>query len=202
MNEILLTTLVTAAQVFGVLLAVDFASGVLHWLEDSYGKASWPILGKHVVAPNILHHHQPRAFTKTSFWDRNSVTLVIGGLILLAVTLLGGFHWLWVLAALLAGISNEVHCWAHRSPRENGPVITFLQRIRLLQTPKAHAVHHTDPKDRSYCTMTNFLNPVLDYLRFFDRIEKAVFKLTGIKRRIDESVKPKRAERNIEKLAA
>jgi hypothetical protein len=40
MTEILLTTLLTGLQVAVVLLAVDFASGVLHWLEDSYGEPS------------------------------------------------------------------------------------------------------------------------------------------------------------------
>ena len=26
-----------------VVLVVDFVSGVLHWLEDSYGNPEWPL---------------------------------------------------------------------------------------------------------------------------------------------------------------
>ena len=134
MTELLLTTLLTGLPVAVVLLAVDFASGVLHWLEDSYGEPSWPFLGKRVVVPNIRHHFKPRAFTKS----------------------------------------------------------TFLQRIRLIQSKKAHAVHHTNPKNQSYCTVGNFLNPVLDATRFFERIEWVILKVTGVKRREDKSVKARR----------
>lgn len=195
MSEIFLSVLLISLQAAFVLLAVDFVSGVFHWLEDSYGDPSWPFLGKHVVAPNIRHHFQPRAFTKESFWSRNSTTLAISLVLLLGIILVGWFHWMWVLACGLGAISNEIHCWAHRSPRENGKLIAFLQRVRLIQTPKAHAVHHANPKNRSYCTMTNFLNPLLDKLRLFDRLELIILKVTGVARREDESVKPRKKER-------
>lgn len=52
---------------------------MFHWLGDSYPKASWPFLGKHVIEPNMLHHFKRRIFTKTSFWRRNSGTVVICG---------------------------------------------------------------------------------------------------------------------------
>lgn len=192
MTEILLTTLLTGLQVAVVLLAVDFASGVLHWLEDSYGEPSWPFLGKRVVVPNIRHHFKPRAFTKSTFWKRNSVTMIMSGSLLVGIILMGWFHWMWLLACTVGAISNEIHCWAHRSPRENGKIITFLQPIRLIQTKKAHAVHHTNPKNQSYCTVGNFLNPVLDATRFFERIEWVILKVTGVKRREDKSVKARR----------
>jgi ubiquitin-conjugating enzyme E2 variant len=192
MNELFLSMLLTGVQIVIVILAVDFASGVLHWLEDSYGKPSWPFLGKHVIEPNILHHFRPRAFTKTSVWRRNSGTMVICGSLMVMVVLLGGFHWMWLLACVLGAISNEIHCWAHRSPRENGKFITCLQRMGLIQSRKAHARHHTDPKNQSYCTVTNFLNPMLDAVQFFGRMEGGIFLVTGKGRRKDESVRIKR----------
>jgi len=51
--EILLKTI-------AILLLVDFISGVLHWLEDAYGNEEWPIIGKQITKPNIIHHHDPR----------------------------------------------------------------------------------------------------------------------------------------------
>ena len=29
-----------------VILAVDFGPGLLHWLEDSYGRPDWPVTGR------------------------------------------------------------------------------------------------------------------------------------------------------------
>lgn len=177
-------------QTIGVILAVDFASGLVHWLEDSYGSKKWPILGKWVIEPNIRHHLQPRYFTKSTFWKRNLVTAILAGSLLLFITLMGWFHWTWTLAAAIGAITNEIHCWAHRSPRENGKVITFLQKAKVLQSPRSHATHHTDPTDRSYCSVTDWLNPLLDSIDFFARIERLVLKTTGIKRRVDQSVRP------------
>lgn len=189
MNELFLSIFLTAGQVIIVLLAVDFASGVLHWLEDSYGKPSWPFLGRHVIQPNIQHHFKPRAFTKTNFWNRNSGTIVVSGVLMGVVLLLGLYHWMWALACGVGAISNEIHCWAHRSPKENGRFITALQRMFLIQTPKAHARHHTNPKNKSYCTVGNLLNPILDRFKLFERAERGIFNLTGVRRREDQSVK-------------
>ncbi|MEM9079129.1 MAG: fatty acid desaturase CarF family protein [Verrucomicrobiota bacterium] len=190
-TELLFNILTIAAQTIGVILAVDFASGVLHWLEDAYGRKHWPLVGKWIIEPNIKHHFQPRHFTKSNFWKRNLATMIIAGLILTTVTLLGWFNWMWLLAAAIGSITNEIHCWAHRSPRENGKFITFLQKARILQSPRGHAIHHTDPKDRSYCTVTDWLNPALDKIDLFGRIERIILRTTGFKRRIDESVKPR-----------
>src|SRR5213078_3383108 len=101
-------------EVIITLLVADFVSGLFHWLEDAYGREEWPITGRLVTRPNILHHHNPRYFTR--------------------------HVWLFVALGVNA---NQIHKWAHRSPVENGPIITFLQCIWLLQTPRHHAQHHT-----------------------------------------------------------
>ncbi len=177
-------------QTTGIILAVDLTSGIIHWLEDSYGDQKWPLLGKWIIEPNIHHHFEPRFFTKSNFWKRNLPTILIAISILSLISILGWFHWTWILAAALGAITNEIHCWAHRSPRENGKVITYLQKAKILQSPRGHAIHHTDPKDRSYCTVTDWLNPLLDHFDFFGHIERFLEKTTGLKRRIDQSVRP------------
>ena len=94
--------------------------------------------------------------------------------------------WLFVLIAINA---NQIHKWAHCNPRENGLLVTFLQKIHLLQTQRHHARHHSGLKDSHYCPVTNVLNPVLDQLRVwktFERINEVVF---GLKRRPDPTVK-------------
>ena len=64
----------------------------------------------------------------------------------------------------------------------------LLQRIRLVQTPRHHALHHTDPKNSHYCVLTNFLNPILDGLRLWDGLEWTIHALLGVHRRTDTSV--------------
>ena len=75
------------------------------------------------------------------------------------------------------------------SRKENGRIISFLQDIRILQTGKHHARHHTDPKNSHYCTITNILNPVLDGVRFWDGLEWLLAKTIGLKRQLDTSVR-------------
>ena len=66
--------------------------------------------------------------------------------------------------------------------------ITWLQRLRLLQTPQHHAVHHTNPKDVRYCPITNAVNPVLDTLHFWTGLEWVLARVFGLHRRPDTSV--------------
>jgi ubiquitin-conjugating enzyme E2 variant len=182
-------TIVSAIlQILGILLLVDFFSGFFHWMEDTYFTESTPLIGRLVVAPNVIHHHSPREFTKSPLWRRNLVTAVLGGVIFAGGSLLFGASWQLGLFCLIGSLCNEFHCWAHRTSKENGPVISFLHACRILQTPIHYSVHHTDPKTRAYCVLTNFLNPVLDGLGFWRRLETIVICISGIRPRPDESV--------------
>jgi ubiquitin-conjugating enzyme E2 variant len=184
-------------QVIGVVLAADFVSGLFHWLEDAYGREHWPITGRLVTKPNILHHHDPRYFTRHGWFHSSRLLLCIGLAILMVAWLFGGLTWQVWLFVILGVNANEVHKWAHRTPAENGPLITWLQRIRLLQTSRHHAGHHTDPKNSHYCVLTNFLNPVLDSLGIWDGLEWVVWNAVGVRRREDASVSSGRRARNV-----
>jgi hypothetical protein len=70
-------------QMAAVTILADFISGILHWIEDSYGSERTPYLGRIVVVPNVIHHYQPREFTSSPFWRRNSVTTVLAAIIYL-----------------------------------------------------------------------------------------------------------------------
>jgi ubiquitin-conjugating enzyme E2 variant len=103
--------------------------------------------------------------------------------------MLGLLTWQVWLFALLTANANEFHKWEHRTRKENGRIISFLQDIRLLQGAKHHARHHTDPKNSHYCTVTNLMNPVLDRVRFWDGLEWLLAKTIQLKRRPDTSVR-------------
>jgi len=186
-------TLIIIAQIAGVLILVDFLSGVFHWFEDSYGREDTPVLGKLVVIPNIIHHRHPRRFVNSEFWRRNAVTMLLSLGIFAGVALTAGISWQLYLICALGGFCNEFHCWAHRGPEENGPIITAIHRLRIIQTPAHHAVHHTDPKNRAYCVLTNFTNPVLDRIEFWRRTEAVIAFVFRIRPRPDASLNPQNA---------
>jgi len=175
-------------EVIITLLVADFISGLFHWLEDAYGREEWPITGRLVTRPNILHHHNPRYFTRHGWCHSSWLLLCLGLLVLLCAWLSGFLTWhVWLFVAL--GVNaNQIHKWAHRSPVENGPIITFLQCIWLLQTPRHHAQHHTDPKNSHYCVLTGFVNPILDTIRLWDALEAVIWSVFRVRRRTDNSV--------------
>ncbi len=175
-------------QAVAVVAAADFLAGVVHWAEDAYIREDTPLVGRLIGRPNVVHHHLPRRMTRNSWWQSNwDLLLAMAALVGLAA--LGGWlTWhVWLFAAV-AGNANEVHKWSHRTRRENGRLISFLQNIRLLQTPRHHAVHHTNPKEVRYCPVTNFVNPVLDALRFWEGLEWLLARAFRLHRRPDTSV--------------
>ena len=79
--------------------------------------------------------------------------------------------------ALLSINANQIHKWTHRNLRENPRLVTWLQRAYVLQTPRHHGRHHHGEKNSHYCVVTNFLNPVLEEVSFWRRLERAVERL-------------------------
>lgn len=162
-------------QLLFLMLFADFVSGCFHWLEDAYRHVGVPV----VIRPNIVHHHHPRWFLRRNWWQSSWD--------LLALALHRLMRQAWVFAALTVN-ANQFHKWAHRSRAENGRVISLLHDLRLFQTLRHHAQHHANLKKRACCVVNNWLNPVLDRLRFWARLEGIVRKVTGLRRRADTSV--------------
>lgn len=183
-----MTVAVIVAQVILVWLAVDFLSGVFHWLEDAYGSPFWPVVGRHVTKPNILHHYVPRSFVTNSWYLSSRLLLLICSLLALTALALDVFSWQVALGLLIGVNANQVHKWSHRTRHENGPFVVFLQRARLVQSPSHHHRHHIAGKDSHYCVLTDFLNPVLDGIGFWRGVEWVIFRMTGVRRRNDEAM--------------
>jgi len=117
------------------------------------------------------------------------VLLAIGAGVL-TVAYWGGFlSWMTVLVVVIGVNANEIHKWAHRTKTENGVVITFLQRIGLLQSPVQHGNHHRGTKDTYYCVVTDYLNPMLEMIHFWPTLEWLIYQSLGVRRRPDHSVK-------------
>jgi len=174
-------------QAVGIYLLVDFISGLIHWSEDRYGSETTPFVGG-AIKKNILHHHRPRHITKISLWEAMGTTLFISLGIFAGGTLLGFFGWQLVLLSLLGMNVNTVHRWAHSTPKELPWIVRTLQRLRLIQTPQHHALHHGLPRVTHYGAFTNCLNPVLERLKFWQSVEWCIAAVTGIHPREDDSL--------------
>lgn len=173
-------------HILAVVLLADFVSGFLHWLEDAYAKETTPIIGPLIAAPNILHHRRPRDFLRKNWWQSSWDLLALGLVVLAAAWGLGVLTWHVVLFVALIVNSNQIHKWAHQGPREHGLVVRTLHRLCLLQTPRHHAQHHRGAKNSHYCVITNLLNPILDRIGFWKCLERAVKRLFGIERRVEQ----------------
>lgn len=188
--------LVDAAEISLIVIAVvvvtDFLSGVVHWLEDSYGHEDLPIIGPMVVQANVRHHFDPRHMVHHSWLSSALGPLLVAGLALVIAFFAGVLTWPVVLLALITANANEIHKWAHRSKAENGRVIAFFQGLGLLQSRAHHAKHHQLLKDTNYCVVTNYLNPALEKLSFWRRLEASIFRVSGAWRREDPSTTAER----------
>ena len=176
-------------EFMATVVVAELVTGLVHWLEDAYIREDTPLIGRRIARPNIVHHHYPRYMTRHNWLQSSWDLIVLATIIVSGAWALGWLTWeVWVFAVLVAN-ANEFHKWEHRTRKENGRVISFLQDIRVLQTGRHHARHHTDPKNSHYCTITNFVNPVLDGLRVWAGLEWVLAKTIGLQRRPDTSVR-------------
>jgi len=162
------------------VVTADFVSGLVHWWEDTYGKRSWPILGRLVIKPNIEHHARPRSFLAHGVWKSIDIQVVLGLVILAAAYPIGWLSPELALVVVLMVAANVTHRWAHATARENGPFISSLQRLKLVQSRAHHGRHHARGNS-AYCAITPWLDPLLDRMHFWRVLERIIARTTGIR---------------------
>ena len=175
----------------GGIAVADFASGLVHWGADTWGRADLPVIGPRLLVPFRVHHLNPDDFLRRRFLDTNGdvAAVTIPALVALMVIPLdsasahvvavGGFA-----CCALGGMTNQIHQWAHMpSPPA---VVRALQQAGVLLRPSEHAGHHRGPYDTQYCITTGWCNRPLEALRFFQRLENVVTCLSGVVPRADE----------------
>lgn len=167
-------------QIIVCILIADFLTGLVHWWEDTYGDPNWPVLGRRVIKPNLVHHHRPREMLKGGIVGRNILTLVLAAIVIGASHLLGFACWQVYLTSIIAAFGNEFHAWAHMSKKEKPKIITWLQGWLLISS-KQHGWHHHAPYETYFCTVTNWLNPILEKLNFWAWVELIIEVEFGIK---------------------
>jgi ubiquitin-conjugating enzyme E2 variant len=168
-------------EAVGIILLVDFITGLVHWLEDSYWSEQTPLLGKWLVIPNLAHHRNGQDFIKKSWIQSSWDLLIVATLIILTANYFNHLNWkIWEFAIIIAN-ANQIHKWAHIIRKEDKPkLIWFLQKIYILQCTTHHGQHHRKPNNTHFCTVTNVLNPILDTMRFWRGLEYIVGKKTKL----------------------
>lgn len=172
-------------EILAVVLLADLVSGVVHWWEDSYARVDRGPL-RQVAINNLRHHARPREFLAKGYWESSWDLWLLAAIVVITSIALDVFSWHVLLFAVLSANANQIHKWTHRTRDENGWLIGTLQRLHLLQTPRHHSRHHQGQRDSHYCVVTNFLNPLLEEVQFWRRLERVVQKFTGATRRNDE----------------
>lgn len=153
------------------IIIADFITGLVHFLEDTYGLPTWPLIGKQVIEPNIDHHLNPSVIGRmTNFISRNYQTVIPSAIVGFVLAHYECYYTLFII--LLASFGNEIHAWNHRS--KNHPIIQFLQNTCIVQTRRNHLRHHIAPYDKYFCTLTNFTNEVLECINFWRWLEWAI----------------------------
>ena len=168
-----------------MLLLVDLVSGAMHWAEDTFWTAETPVLGAALVAPNLLHHEEPAAFVKFSYWHSNGQLLLVSGALVAGAALLGALTWPVALFALIAGHANQIHKWAHVPRRKLPFPVRALQSLKVLQSVGHHNRHHGGARNTRYCTVTPLLNPLFDRLGLWRGLERVLATPANSPRRTD-----------------
>src|SRR5262245_58669198 len=143
--------------------AADFASGLVHWSADTWGRDDCPVIGPRLLVPFRVHHVNPDDFLRRSFVDTNGEVAFIA-LPFLAALLSLPLESPWGRVAAVFGfgfcaigsLTNQIHQWAHM-PQPPAP-IRALQWCGLLLGRAAHAEHHHHPYAVHYCITTGWCN--------------------------------------------
>lgn len=161
-------------------LLADFASGLAHWLCDTFFAEDTPLVGPALIQPFREHHRDPLAITRHDFFERNHSNAA-SVLPILAWGALAGpapaespaqvfANAFLACFGLAIAATNQIHAWAHapRTPR----AVRWLQRAGLVLRPGHHVRHHRD--GASYCITGGWLDAWLERVQLFERLERAV----------------------------
>jgi ubiquitin-conjugating enzyme E2 variant len=169
-------------QILIAWLLADWLTGFVHWFEDKYldGGSRLGFVDR-LSQENDLHHRKPTAMLMNSGWTNMRSAAAVGwpfaGLMFLA----GAPLWLW-LVPFLASFGNLVHRWAHTPSTKLPRWIRGLQEFGIFTSPEQHDLHHRSmqrliPKHLAgykFCPMTDWVNPILDGLGFWTRLERSL----------------------------
>ena len=166
---------------FAGLCLADLFSGLVHWSADTYGNPQMPIFGG-FVRTFREHHADQTAITRHDFIETNGDACIFSSPVhFVFLCWLEDPLALFCLLGVFVGsyFNSQIHQWAHTKNRP-WPV-RWLQAVRGLNSPSHHAKHHSGPHLTHYCITNGWMNPLLDSIGFFRKLEWLLLKL-GLER--------------------
>lgn len=168
--------------ILGAWLLADFLSGLVHWAQDKFLDVETAFnFTNDLKRDNDLHHVNPTAMLKLSFWDNIKISANVAWPFSAVLFVAGAPTVLW-LGVFFSAFGNGVHRFAHVHPMILPLPIRALQCVGLFCSFEEHSKHHYDAgrvilkQDATcrYCVMTSWLNPILDGLRFWKALEHLI----------------------------
>jgi hypothetical protein len=167
-------------------VGADFASGLFHWIGDTWGSPDTAIVGTVFIRSFREHHLDPLAITRHDFVEVNGANCLVSLPFVLAahcMPLTSTHPWTSACAAFTGMflcavfLTNQFHKWAH-TERLPG-LARVLQQSRLILSTEHHRRHHLPPYDTHYCITSGWLNGILHRVGFFCGLERLISRATG-----------------------
>ena len=149
----------------------DFLSGIVHWFADTYFSARTRVIGT-LIEPFRIHHTQPQRICEFRAMATVSHTAILAIPVLAAtlIVLEEGFLSLVIALTMLSAVlTNQFHKYAHSTSCSK--IVRWLQGKSIIISPRHHARHHAKPHRSHYCITCGWMNPLLDRIHFFRRME-------------------------------
>ena len=170
----------------------------MHWACDRYGSSRTPFFGESFIEPFREHHRDPQAITGKSFVEVNGNTAIalFPFLILTQHSLpveesRDAPFWHVFMMGLCAWliVTNYFHKPAHAAYADRGRVVRWLQGKRFILSESHHERHHLAPFDRHYCITSGRLDPLLQGVRLWARLQSGIDRVSGMGRQIRASTR-------------
>jgi ubiquitin-conjugating enzyme E2 variant len=160
----------------------DIITGTLHWVQDQYlsGKTTNFLL-KGIAQDNDLHHTKPAEMGKRTLWE-NTTTSIIVSIPLFGICYLTSASTVWWFGIFFGIFANAIHSFTHKPKSKIPKIVQTIQKTGMFQSTQHHAIHHFNKgkviqkEDTTcrYCVMTNWINPILDTIKFFYILEYVI----------------------------
>ena len=134
-----------------------------------------------IAKDNELHHKSPTELTRHTYWYNINGSIQYSALIA-AILFLLSTHIVLCLGFFFLGFANLVHRFSHETRHRIPSLIRILQWSGVFISPDHHVIHHVDGRmlvskkraHREFCVMSNLLNPLLDKMKLWRRLERLV----------------------------